>query len=388
MTASFLNRRTVDARTTSEEIRRSVRHPSTRPLRPSAVEPYTAASSPFSRPVKSPIRHWLLTGLSFAAVLGVSVYMIAEWWEEGGLGLPLRSHLFAALTVITEIVARSLKLTWSAKAVAIRLPFRVSVRTSLAGDFGGNITPARSGAEPARYLVLAEAGIPPRNALVVLYAELFLEVLSLATVVLVVGIVFRHAGKVLGALVGVVGAYAAFVLGIAFLAIMLARRNVGDTPPRWASRIGRRAGRWQLLQRWLCHVRTTVEAVQNVDMRWAVASFLASVVHVAMRLVVLPAIVLPAVQAPVPLAPLALWPLGFLYGVAVVPAPGGGGAVELAFRAALGDVIPGYIFGAALLWFRFYTFYMYIILGAIVAGGVALRAVRKTEEFEEEMERA
>ena len=132
----------------------------------------------------------------------------------------------------------------------------------------------------------------------------------------------------------------------------------------------------------------TVEAVRNVKMPWAVASYLASGVHVAMRLVVLPAIVLPAVQGPVPLAPLALWPLGFMYGVAVVPAPGGGGAVELAFRAALGDVIPSYAFAAALLWFRFYTFYMYIILGAIVAGGVALRAVRKTEEFEEELERA
>ena len=338
--------------------------------------------------MKSPIRHWFLTGLSFAAVLGVSAYMITEWWDQGTLGLPPRSHLFAALTVIAEVVARSLKLTWSAKAVAIRLPFRISVRTSLAGDFGGNITPARSGAEPARYLVLAEAGIPPRNALVVLYAELFLEVLSLATVVLVVAIVFRHAGKVLGALVGVVGAYAAFVLGIAFLAIVLSRKDVGETPPRWAARLGLRAGRWRVIQRWLGHVRTTVEAVRNVDMRWAFASFLASVVHVAMRLVVLPALVLPAVQGPVPLAPLALWPLGFLYGVAIVPAPGGGGAVELAFRAALGDVIPGYIFGAALVWFRFYTFYIYIILGAIVAGGVALRAVRQTEEFEEELERA
>lgn len=338
--------------------------------------------------MRSPIRHWLLTGLSFAAVLGVSAYMMAEWWDRGTLELPLRSHLFAALIVITEVVARSLKLTWSAKAVAIRLPFRVSVRTSLAGDFGGSITPARSGAEPARYLVLAEAGIPPRNALVVLYAELFLEVLSLVAVVSVAAVVFRHAGKVLGALVGVVGGYGAFVLGIAAFAIVLARRDVRDTPPRWAARLGIRAGRWRVIEGWLGHVRTTVEAVRNVDMRWATLSFLASVVHVSMRLVVLPALVLPAVQSPVPLAPLALWPLGFLYGVVVVPAPGGGGAVELAFRAALGDVIPAHIFPAALLWFRFYTFYIYIILGAIVAGRLALRAVRKTEEFEEELEQA
>jgi uncharacterized protein (TIRG00374 family) len=272
--------------------------------------------------------------------------------------------------------------------VRIRLPFRVSVRTSLAGDLGGAITPARSGAEPARFLMLAEAGIAPTSALVVLYAELFLEALSLASVVLVVAILFRHAGVVLGALVGVVGAYAGFVLGVAALAITLARGAVDDTPPRWARRLRLRGGRWRVIRGWLEHVRTTVEAVRNVDLRWAAASYLASVVHVAMRLCVLPALVLPATTREVPVAPLALWPLGFLYGAAIVPAPGGGGAVELAFRAALGDVIPARVFPAALLWWRFYTFYIYIILGAFVAGGVALRAVRKTEELEEELEKA
>jgi len=335
-----------------------------------------------------PIKHWLLTGLSFSAVIGVSVYMIAEWWDQGSLNLPLRSHVLAILAVTAEIVARALKLTWSANAVSIRLPFRVSLRTSLAGDFGGAITPARSGAEPARFLVLAEAGIAATNALVVLFAEILLEAVSLAFVVLVVAIVFHNAGRVLGALVGVVGVYAGFVLGIAVLAVVLARRKVSFMPPRWAERIGLRAGRWRLIRDWLAKVRMAVDAVRNVRASWATAAFLASIVHVAMRLCVLPALVLPAVTENVPVAPLALWPLGFLYGAAVVPAPGGGGAVELAFRAALGGVIPAHAFPAALLWWRFYTFYIYIALGAIIAGGVALRAVRKTDELEEELERA
>jgi uncharacterized membrane protein YbhN (UPF0104 family) len=64
----------------------------------------------------------------------------------------------------------------------------------------------------------------------------------------------------------------------------------------------------------------------------------------------------------------------------VVPAPGGGGAVEIAFRASLARWIGHNYFAAALLWWRFYTFYLYIILGGIVAGNVALRAVRKTQE--------
>jgi glycosyltransferase 2 family protein len=333
-------------------------------------------------------RRWAFTALSFAAVIGVSVYFIVGWWRAGSaIGLPLVAHVLAIAAVATEVVTRSLKLTWSAKAVRLRLPLSTAVRTTLAGDFGASITPARSGAEPARFLVLAEAGIPTPNALVVLFAELFLEALSLATVVIVVAIVFRHAGFVLGALVGVVGTYSAFVLGVGALAVTLSHRHIGDEPPGWARRIHLGGRRWDLVQRWFAQVRSTVDMVQKVEKPWAVAAYVASVIHVAMRLCVLPALVLGA-GVDAPLAPLALWPLGLLYGAAVVPAPGGGGAVELAFRAALADVIGPTHFAAALLWWRFYTFYIYIVLGAIVAGNTALRAVRKTQEMEEELEAA
>lgn len=333
-------------------------------------------------------KRWAFTAASFAAVLGVSVYFIIGWWRQGSsITLPPEAHLLAALAVITEIVSRSWKITWSAKAAGIDLSFGTALRTTLAGDFGASITPARSGAEPARFLVLAEAGVPTSSALVVLFAELFLEALSLATVVIVVAIVFRHAGIVLGALVGVVGAYAGFVLGIATIAIVLSRRHVNGAAPTWARRMGLGGKRWELIQRWFAQVRTTVDSVKRIDLRYATGSYLMSVIHVAMRLCVLPALVLGA-GAHAPLAPLALWPLGLLYGAAIVPAPGGGGAVELAFRAALASVIGNSLFAAALLWWRFYTFYIYIVLGAIVAGNTALRAVRKTVELEEELEEA
>jgi uncharacterized membrane protein YbhN (UPF0104 family) len=58
----------------------------------------------------------------------------------------------------------------------------------------------------------------------------------------------------------------------------------------------------------------------------------------------------------------------------------------MAFRAALGGAIPVQLFGAALVWWRFYTFYIYIVLGAIAAGNTVLRAVRKTEDYETEVE--
>lgn len=333
-------------------------------------------------------KRWAFTAVSFAAVIGVSAYFIIGWWRAGSsIGLPPRAHLLALAAVIIEVLTRSWKITWSAKAAHIDLDFRTAVRTTLAGDFGASITPARSGAEPARFLVLAEAGVPASAALVVLFAELFLEALSLATVVIVVAIVFRHAGVVLGALVGVVGAYAGFVLAIATVAIVLSRRHVNDAAPRWARRLWLGGRRWEVIQRWFAQVRTTVDSVKHIDLRWAAGSYLMSVIHVTMRLCVLPALVLGA-GAHVPLAPLALWPLGLLYGAAVVPAPGGGGAVELAFRVALAKVIGTSMFAAALLWWRFYTFYIYIIVGAVVAGNTALRALRKTAEMEEELEEA
>jgi uncharacterized protein (TIRG00374 family) len=328
---------------------------------------------------------WFLTALSFALTIGVSIYMILGWSHTGAsLALPPRAHLLALGAVAVEVLARALKIRWSARAAGITLAFRTAVRTCLGGDFGAAITPARSGAEPARFFILAESGLPSASVLVILYAELFLEVFSLAAVVAVVAIVFHEAGAAVLALVSLVGTYAGVILGIGAMALFLSRRNASGPPPAWARRLRLHAGRWRTIQRAVRKLRTTIDSVEKVNPAAAVGAFLASVVHVGVRLTVLPALVLTSIPT-VPLAPLAVWPLGFLYGAAVVPAPGGGGAVEVAFRAALGNDIPAELFAAALVWWRFYTFYIYILLGALAAGQTVLRAVRKTEDYEVEV---
>ncbi len=329
----------------------------------------------------TPVR-WLLTVLSFVVTIGVSAYMILGWSQQGtSLVLPPRAHLFAMLAVFIEVLARALKIRWSGRAVGVRIPLGTAVRTCLGGDFGAAITPARSGAEPARFFILSESGLPSASVLVVLYAELFLEVFSLAAVVIAVAILFRNAGAVVVTLTSLVGGYAAVVLGLGAMALYLSRRTASGPPPSWAERLRLTGRRWKTVQAALLKLRGTIDSVERIDPRAALAAFMASVVHVGIRLTVLPALVLTSAAA-VPLAPLALWPLGFLYGAAVVPAPGGGGAVEIAFRAALGDAIPVRLFAAALIWWRFYTFYIYILLGALAAGSTVLRAVRKTEDYE------
>src|ERR1700761_6292429 len=106
-------------------------------------------------------KRWAFTAASFVGVLAVSAFFIIRWWRAGSaITLPLEAHLLACAAVLTEILTRTWKITWSAKATNIELKFMTALRTTLAGDFGASITPARSGAEPARFLVLAEAGIP------------------------------------------------------------------------------------------------------------------------------------------------------------------------------------------------------------------------------------
>jgi glycosyltransferase 2 family protein len=109
-------------------------------------------------------------------------------------------------------------------------------------------------------------------------------------------------------------------------------------------------------------------------------AFLASVVHIVARALVLPALVYGA-RAGMPatneaLAPLVVWPLALQYGSVVAPIPGGGGFIEAAFGATLRHAIPRHVFGASLIWWRFYTFYAYVLLGALAAGRTVLKALR------------
>jgi hypothetical protein len=329
----------------------------------------------------SPVR-WIVTLLSFAAAVGASVYIVASSWPADGarVGLPVLAHALASLAVLCEIVARAGKIKLSALALRIPLGFGAALRTCLGGDFGAAITPARSGAEPARYLVLAEARVAPAARLLILFTELFLEMLSLAAVAILLALVFRGTGPVIGGLVGLVGGYSGFVLGVGAVGLALARHNASGPPPRWASAIGLHAGRWRVVQRSLRQLRASVSAVREARVGTMAAALGASILHILFRVLVLPALVFASgtglALTTQTLSPIVLWPLALVYGGAVVPAPGGGGVIETAFSHTLRSAIPESIFGASLIWWRFYTFYVYILLGALAAGGTVMRARR------------
>ncbi len=323
-------------------------------------------------------RRWLLVAASFAATLGISGYILWSGWAKSGAppAIPLAAHALALAAVFAEILTRTIKIHWSAAALRIPLRFNTALRVCLGGDFGASITPSRTGAEPARFLVLAEAGVPPAGTLLILFTELFLEMTSLCLLCAILAVAFNGSGQVVSLMTAMIGGYAAIVLSIGGFGYFLAHRNAHGPPPHWARSIRLHAGRWRVIQRALRSLRSGIAALKHARIAPMAGAFFASMLHVSLRLAVLPIIAL-AMNPSLPLAKLVLWPLVFLYGGAVAPAPGGGGAVEFGFKFAFGDVMTPSVLGGALVWWRFYTFYLYIVLGALAAGSTVLRALRE-----------
>jgi uncharacterized protein (TIRG00374 family) len=327
---------------------------------------------------------WTLAILSFAAAIGASVYVVYSSWPEhrNPAVLPLWAHFACTAAACLEVLARAVKLQLAARALKIPLDLNASLRTCVGGDFGAAITPARSGAEPARFLILAEAGVKPAQNLLLLWCELSLEMLSLAFAVIVFAFVFAGAGTALTGVLAVVGTYALVVIGLAVLGVVLGKRSVGG-PPRWLAALGVRDHRWDIVRRSLARVKESTDAVRHAHWGYGIAAYLVSLIHVGLRLAILPIIVYALGATSVPLAALVLWPLALFYGAVVAPVPGGGGVIELGFRHFLGATIPAFLIGPSLVWWRFYTFYILVIMGALAAGRTVMRALRDTSELAE-----
>lgn len=323
-------------------------------------------------------RRWLLTAISFLFAFGASAYIIRSSWSEAGarVGLPLWGHLACLTAAALELLCRAIKIRLSGAALRIPVSLRTAIRVSLGGDFGGSITPARSGAEPARFLILRESGLGAADGLVIIFLELFLEMLSLAALAVLLALVLGSSSSEVRGLIGMVVLYSTFVIGSGAIGYAAATKLANGPAPSWAARLGVDEARWHAIQRMLRQLRGNVAKMRRA--RWPVlgASLFFSILHVLMRLSVLPIVVF-ALGVRTALGPLMLWPLAIIYGGAAAPVPAGGGLIEIAFRGALDDHIPARILGAALLWWRVYTFYILLVGGALVCGAAVMRSLTR-----------
>lgn len=324
---------------------------------------------------------WLLAIVSFAAAIGVSLYIVLTTWphQNQAVSVSLLMHGVLLAVAMVELGMRGAKLKLSAASLRVRMSFVTALRAAAGGDFGAAITPSRTGAEPARYLIMSEAGMPSAPTIIVIFSELFLEMVSLVLVTLGMFFAFRNSGAMILGMVGLVAMYSTFVIGTGVAGYFLARRGALGPPPRWLQRLGLRGGRWNAVQRSLRQLKEGIDGMRNMRFGFVFLALLASILHIVLRLAILPIIVWSFGVHP-PLAPLILWPTALMYGSVVVAVPSGGGLIEVGFKEALGHTIPGRIFGASLIWWRFYTFYLFIILGGLAAGGTVVRALRPDVE--------
>lgn len=290
--------------------------------------------------------------------------------------LPLHVHLLAAGTFLLDYACRGLRLSWLADGLGDRLSLAGALRAQFGGQAAGAVTPARTGTEPAKILLLSTEGMAMGTVGAVMVGEMIAEVLVLVAVAAGISLLLPGARVVaLAAL-----AYAGVVTLTMVLSLSLARLPEDRDAPRILASLGLTEDRWENLQETAIDFRGRAAELRHLPARVTTGVLGLSLVHVLARLAVLPILAGTGAAAMV-WGPLLAWPLLLLYGGALIPSPGGGGVVELGFAAGLDSVLPAGDLAGTLVWWRVYTHY----LGALVGGGVLLlQSVRGFHHAREE----
>lgn len=306
----------------------------------------------------------LLRGLSLATGGGATVWVAARVGASPGdlLSLPLPAHLLALGCAGVEVVARAVRIRALARDLHLPLGLRTAVRAQLAADAAGAVTPSKVGSDPTKLWVMGADGAPLGGRGAVLLGEMAWE----AGVLVVVGLLLAVwvPGNRMVPLA--VLAYAVVVLALGGLSLTVATR-AGSRPPGWWGRLRLAPSRWHGLRE---QGRSYVEHARRlgeVSPRGMTVALLATVTHMAARVLILLALVagwtgLPETGA----GSLVLWPFGLLYLGSLLPPPGGGGVLEVGFAAALDGILPAAVLPTALLWWRVYTFYLPAALGGVI----------------------
>ncbi|NIQ53162.1 MAG: hypothetical protein GWN71_06885 [Gammaproteobacteria bacterium] len=307
--------------------------------------------------------------LSILAGAAVMVYVTmqagANLTSVVGL-LPARVHALALAAFAADFLGRAVRVSLLARGVGHPVRFSTSLWAMLAGEGAGAVTPSKAGAAPAKIAILTRDRMDVGTGGAVLVGETLAEAIALVPLA-ILALLFLPAGRL--------GAYAAlgYAVLVAVAVVVLywvARLPLRDAPSWW-SRLGLGERRWRVLRVVARRFRHRSKALEHLSLTTLAGIGVATVVHIAGRLAVLPALAVGRVHGDA-IASLIGWPFLLLYGGAMVPTPAAGGAIEAGFAAALASVLPRADLGGLLLWWRVYTFYAPALLGGaiLILGGV------------------
>ena len=310
----------------------------------------------------------LVVGL---AVTGAVVWQSGADIRSVATRFPLSAHLLALLASTTDLVARGARFSLLARGMGLSLGVWPATAATVSGEAAGAVTPSRAGAHPAKVAVMVREGLKVRHAAALLVGEALLE----ATVSGVFAVPFWFlAPEIPLAWVGALG-YAGMSVLAVMAAVAVALLPTARAPRVW-TRLGRREGAWQKLRRGSRGFLARSRKLAALPLGMLAALLAVTAVHLLARLAVLPALT-PLPAEPGATAPLIAWPFLLMYFGSLVPVPGGGGAVEAGFAASLAQSVPRDVLGEALIWWRFYTFYLPALAGAVVLIWMGGRAATK-----------
>lgn len=253
-----------------------------------------------------------------------------------------------------------------ARGLGVQLRAREALRTVISAEFAAVATPASTGGAATYIFLLSRRGLRLGEAAAIVAFDQVMDLIFFATVMPVVLFLFLTGQGVIPTFSAPLILLGVFALGVVLLLWLRRHYRLVVT---WLGRIirhipGLRRLRYRLA-RWLIQFRSSVALLLRLGAGRLLLVYLLCIGHWMLRYGVLPVLLYFMGYS-------GHWSYIFLaQGVMFLVGhvsflPGGAGGVELAFGALLRPYLDGGTMAAAILVWRFCTFYWYLLAGAPV----------------------
>lgn len=312
-------------------------------------------------------RPWLVL-IVISLILSLAIPLL-----YGGFGslrtaqaVPLQGLLLLLAMILLAWCCNAARIRLLVKALGGQLRRRDAFTTVIASEFAGVATPAGAG-NPATYvLLLSRQGLPVSSGAAVVAVDQFTDLVFFGTTIPVAIVLFvlnggiSHPARVIGLML------ALLLLGLALLVLLLRNYHalllfLGRVLFRF-QRLRRFRFRWA---RGALRFRRSVRILAGMGLGRLGLLYLYCLLHWMLRYSVLPMVIL-VLGKSIPWGYLFIMQGVLLFVGQVTFLPGGGGGVEIGFSALLTPYLDAATTAAALLLWRFVTFYWYLLAGAPV----------------------
>jgi uncharacterized membrane protein YbhN (UPF0104 family) len=269
----------------------------------------------------------------------------------------LHAHLLCVAFVLVDMAVRAWRIEWLLRGTGTRVSFAQAVAINAVGDAACAVTPMRIGGEPVRLWGMLRAGVPASAA----FVAISIEILAAWPVILV-------AAGLLGWLFAPEWIAAAWprlraAAADAWLWIVLVLVLSGVA---WV--VARRASHHVAVARASRSIRRVRVYWRRMSAGPVLASVPMTILNLLSRTGMLVALAL-AEPSGMSLGPLFFASFVLLYAQLILPTPSGAGVVDLGLLGgAAGD-----LGGGTLLWWRFYSSGVGVLVGAAVLVRARLR---------------